>query len=407
MSSEKMKAVHQNFNQNELRNAVLQPLAAAPSTPLEGQFYYNTVDKTTYQWDGTAWLDLGVQGGGGATNLGATLSPTQTVITSDTGTDATIPAADSTNAGVMTKDMFDKLGGITDGADVTNATNVEAAGAVMESDTSTVDMGFVTDEDDMVSDLDTKVPTQQSVKAYVDTGLTAKADSSALSDVAFSGDVMDLSGIDNDTALTADSGTSVPTQHAVKTYVDGILGAADAMIFKGVIDASSNPNYPAATTGDFYKISVAGKIGGASGIDVQVGDAIIATADNAGGTQASVGTIWSILQSNVDRATTTVLGLAEYATQAEAQARSSTTVALTPASVADFARTLNGLIGDNSTTDIVVTHGLGNRWVNAQVYDASTGAEIDCAVECTSTTQVTFGFSVAPTTGQYHYVIAG
>jgi len=57
---------------------------------------------------------------------------------------------------------------VEDGADVTDATNVAAAGAVMEADTSTASMSFVVDEDDMVSDDDTKVPTQQSVKAYVD-----------------------------------------------------------------------------------------------------------------------------------------------------------------------------------------------------------------------------------------------
>lgn len=40
--------------------------------------------------------------------------------------------------------------------------------AVLTTDTSTAGWGFVIDEDDMRSDLDTKVPTQQSVKAYVD-----------------------------------------------------------------------------------------------------------------------------------------------------------------------------------------------------------------------------------------------
>jgi len=59
-----------------------------------------------------------------------------------------------------------KLGTIEEGADVTDATNVNAAGAVMESDTSTSNMSFVLDEDDMNSDSDTKIPTQQSVKAY-------------------------------------------------------------------------------------------------------------------------------------------------------------------------------------------------------------------------------------------------
>lgn len=66
-----------------------------------------------------------------------------------------------------------KLAGIETGADVTDATNVAAAGAVMEADTSTASMSFVIDEDNMASDSATKVPTQQSVKAYVD-GKTRK-----------------------------------------------------------------------------------------------------------------------------------------------------------------------------------------------------------------------------------------
>lgn len=61
-----------------------------------------------------------------------------------------------------------KLSGIETGADVTDATNVDAAGAVMNSDTSTASMSFVVDEDNMASNSATKVPTQQSVKAYVD-----------------------------------------------------------------------------------------------------------------------------------------------------------------------------------------------------------------------------------------------
>ena len=61
-----------------------------------------------------------------------------------------------------------KLDGIEASADVTDATNVNAAGAVMNTDTSTSSMDFVIDEDNMSSNSATKVPTQQSVKAYVD-----------------------------------------------------------------------------------------------------------------------------------------------------------------------------------------------------------------------------------------------
>lgn len=69
-----------------------------------------------------------------------------------------------------------KLSGIEASADVTDAANVDAAGAVMESDTSTASMSFVVDEDNMSSDSDTKVPTQQSVKAYADTKLADLVD---------------------------------------------------------------------------------------------------------------------------------------------------------------------------------------------------------------------------------------
>jgi hypothetical protein len=69
--------------------------------------------------------------------------------------------------------------------------------------------------------------------------------------------------------------------------------------FKGSTDCSANPNYPAASKGDYYLVSVAGKIGGASGIDVTAGDSYFATADNAGGTQASVGASWTVIQGNL------------------------------------------------------------------------------------------------------------
>jgi hypothetical protein len=111
--------------------------------------------------------------------------------------------------------------------------------------------------------------------------------------------------LDTDGSLTANSDARVPSQKAVKTYVDGIItgGASDVMIFKGVVDASANPNYPAADAGHVYKISVAGKIGGGSGPDVEVGDTIYCITDaTASGTQAGVGANWVIAQVNVDGA---------------------------------------------------------------------------------------------------------
>lgn len=104
-------------------------------------------------------------------------------------------------------------------------------------------------------------------------------------------------GSDTDGTLAANSDTRVATQKATKTYVDGIVtGLLD---FKGSTNCSANPNYPAALKGDAYVVSVAGKIGGASGTSVDVGDVYVASADNAGGTQAAVGTSWFLLEHNL------------------------------------------------------------------------------------------------------------
>lgn len=112
-----------------------------------------------------------------------------------------------------------------------------------------------------------------------------------------------LSYLDTDVALAANSDTKVATQKAVKAYADSLLDANNAYVYKGVIDASTNPNYPAANAGHTYKISVGGRIGGASGAVVEPGDTITCLVDaSAAGTHATVGANWVIIQTNIDGA---------------------------------------------------------------------------------------------------------
>jgi hypothetical protein len=125
------------------------------------------------------------------------------------------------------------------------------------------------------------------------------------------GDALNI-GYSVETTLTGGTG-ALPRADAVKTYVDNMIvsGIAtnDAMIFKGAIDCSTNPNYPAADRGWVYKISVAGKIGGASGPVVEVNDTIICGTDGtAAGTHADVGSNWNILQTNIVDASILVTG---------------------------------------------------------------------------------------------------
>lgn len=99
------------------------------------------------------------------------------------------------------------------------------------------------------------------------------------------------------------------------TYVDGLTTNVRRLI--GDLNCSANPNYPAATKGDSYQVSVAGKIGGASGVNVNVGDEIVCKTTNAGGIQGNVGTSWYVLESNREQATLSTLGLVQRASVTE------------------------------------------------------------------------------------------
>lgn len=97
--------------------------------------------------------------------------------------------------------------------------------------------------------------------------------------------------------------TLYPSIQAVNDRLTAYIAALDAVLFKGVIDCSANPNYPAADAGFLYRVSVAGKIGGASGPNVQVGDTLLCLTDaTASGNHATVGANWNISQVNIDGA---------------------------------------------------------------------------------------------------------
>lgn len=135
-----------------------------------------------------------------------------------------------------------------------------------------------------------------------------------LAAVATSGSYSDLTGkptlgtsaalnVDTDGAMAANSDARVPSQKAVRTYLDARISALDVVEIKGGVDCSTNPNYPAADAGYLYKVTVAGKIGGASGPNVEAGDTLLCFVDgSSSGNQAAVGANWTVVQVNIDGA---------------------------------------------------------------------------------------------------------
>ena len=83
-----------------------------PAKPLAGELIYTTDQKLLYVGDGTTTGGNLVGGGAGTTNLTTTANGTSLTVNSDTGTNASIPAATTSAWGAMTDEDKAKLDGV-------------------------------------------------------------------------------------------------------------------------------------------------------------------------------------------------------------------------------------------------------------------------------------------------------
>ena len=376
-----------DLNKNQLLKAVVENLATAPGSPSIGQIYFDTVLDAFGFYTSGGWAYAGASSGtladGTYGDIIVSGSGTVFTIAADSVTYAKMQNVAANNvllgniAGAggivseLTAAQVRTLINVEDGADVTDAANVGAAGGVLYSDSDVSAALWFIDEDSMASDSPVKAPSQQSVKAYVLNQI-----SSAL---------------------------------------------ASAMTYKGGYNAATNSpdldSTPISTKiGDTYTVTAAGTFFSA---ELAVGDVIICEAVDAT-TEAE----WTIVEHNIPdivNASETTAGLVEEATDAEVTAGTATggtgaklfvspaklktslgvTATLTPALVFTQA------IGNGASTSIAVTHNIGRQYVEVSLYDTSTKERVFCDVVCTSTTVTTLNFSVAPGSNEYTVVITG
>lgn len=153
-----------DLNKNELQNAKIQNLATAPSSPVDGQIYFDTVSDSLKVWNGTAWIDLQQQGDvtavtagtgltGGGSSGEVTLSIDTTGVTADTyGSGTEIPvitvnaqgqittastASISTTLGIAGDTGTDSVALATDTLTFSGATGITTSVA---TDTVTIDL---------------------------------------------------------------------------------------------------------------------------------------------------------------------------------------------------------------------------------------------------------------------------
>jgi len=72
-----------------------------------------------------------------------------------------------------------------------------------------------------------------------------------------------------------------------------------------------------------------------------------------------------------------------------------------------FTKKVSANVGNGTNTSYTITHNLGTRDVQVQVYDNSTYDTVDVDVVRTDTNNVTVSFSIAPTSNAYRVVVIG
>lgn len=257
-----------DLNKNELQNAVMHPLAAAPSNPVQGQIYYNSTDKVLYYYNGTAWVSGGSSGDVESVN-GKT---GDVVLTQD-------DVGDGSTFKRTHNDLTDAL--------KTLLQNTPLAIAGMYSATSTYAVGDFVIYEGKLYICTTAIASGESWTAAHWSNITVTGSFAPLASPAFSG---------TPTAPTPAAGTNT-TQIATTAFVTAAIAAlGNAMVFKGVVD--SQHDLPTThTVGWVYKVGEAGTY---AGVVCEVGDTIVCVSS---GTSASNGD-WYVLQANIDGAVT-------------------------------------------------------------------------------------------------------
>ena len=186
----------------------------------------------------------------GGTNITTAASATDTLTVSldaDISVDS-VTATGNVNAGnVNVTDaivMSGGSGGSISGADLVEAANITSTNTLTFNDLSdgTLTIDAILDEDNMASDSDTAIPTQQSVKAYVDAeiagagvAMNIQGDTGS-GNVIFATETLDIAGVTNETVTSYDAGTdTMSVGLATDVTVQGTLSTGGNLTVGGTL----------------------------------------------------------------------------------------------------------------------------------------------------------------------------
>lgn len=419
-----------NLSKNELQNARVQNLSTAPSAPVSGQIYYDTDDNILYFWNGSTWRSTDAAAAG----VPASTWNANTIVKADTDDNPVALTVDEqTLVGRLTGGVITDLS-ISDVKTLLSLTDNDVkalVGAMVSGNTETgitvtYEVGDQT-LDFVISALD-DLPAPNGDLSMATFKITNLGTPTASTDAATKGyvdaAVNGLSWKDQVKVATAVAGT-LATDFENGDTVDGVtLTTGDRILIKNQAAPAENGIYIVAASGAPTRATDADTEADllSAAVFVEQGTANADTAwtmnTNAPITVDTTGLVWAQFGAgatytagdgltltgndfdvNVDNSTIEISGDALRVKDA----------GITDAKLADdYAKQYVETIGDNSSTSIAVTHSLGSRDVDVQVYRvASPYDTVECDVTRNSTSQVTLGFSVAPTTNEFRVVVQG
>ena len=416
-----------DLNKNELQNARVQNLGSAPSSPVEGQIYYDTGDDTIYFRNASAWVNIA-----GAGDVTAIVAGTGLSGTSLTGPIPTLNLADTavtaasygsvTQVGTFTVDAQGRLTAAANATIAVASTAItdfteavqDVAGGMVASNTETGITVTYQDGDGTIDFVNDGVLSLTGTANEVNVSASTGAVTVGLPDDVTVGGVLTVTGnlVVNGTTTTVNS-TTMTVDDPILTLGGDAAPSSDDNKDRGVefryhTGSAAKIGYFGYddSTGFFTYIPDASNssevFSGAQGT-------ISTLAYNIGANAVLSGTT---LGSTIVTSSLTAVGSIATGTWA------ATDVAVahggTGSSTAAAARTalgattkVTGTIGDGSATAIAVTHSLGTDDVIVEVYGASTKETVVCDVDRTSTDAVTLTFASAPASNAYKVVIIG
>ena len=356
--------VNLDLTKNQVLNIALHNLASAPSSPVQGQIYYNTTDKAVYYWDGLVWVSVSgditeVIAGAGLIGGG--------------------------NSGAVTLDLNPDDVTLEVSSDVVRVKDLGVSTAKLaDSSVTTVKL----------ADNNVTFAKIQDIATMTLIGRVA----------AGSGDPEQIAIINDNTLATA-SATNIATAGSIKAYVDNRI--ANLGNLEGGFAAGSSVDFPTSVggtkSGDYWYVTSAGTV---QGVVLNIGDVLIAAIDNASPTSPAD---WIFLESNRDQATETVKGVAEIATQAEVTTGTDDERIVTPLKLKTYLDNRTGgfaaNLGNGSATSFVVNHALNAIDVLVQVKEISSLELVLTDVVITDANNVTVSFATAPALNAYRVII--